>query len=507
MQVATATMRHVITVGALAAMLLVGCGPAESDQVRASERSQPRPAAERSEPGDTPVVSPSDPLGGWTPSRLDWVPCEELRRGGCASLTVPLDWSEPAGRTIDLELGRLPATGERIGSLVINPGGPGGSGLRYLGFEPYGPTITSRFDVVSWDPRGVGASDGLRCNESVPELLAADPDPDDDAELEALERAAAAVAQDCERLEGAVLDHLATTQVALDLEAIRRALGDEPLNYHGFSYGTQIGQEYLERFPGEVRAMVLDGVVDPALGFEEFLLGQVAAFDDAFRRDAARCQAEPAICGVADLEMAYDRIAERVELNPLPAEGGDVGPGELAIAAIQTSYGTDGWRTLGPSLAAALDGDGGPLRQLADTYFDFGGYASYAAVVCTDSPPPQGVEAYREFADRARERSGRFGGAVANELLPCATWGAAPSGTPRAISAPGAPPVLVVGNTGDAATPYENAVVVAERLESGVLVTVESEGHTAYGSNRCATEVIDTYLLSLSVPSDDPRCA
>lgn len=489
------------------ASVLVGCSSSGPDQVRAGERSQPRPPADLAGPGSTSPPPDADPLGGWAPTPLDWTPCDQLRRGGCAVLAVPLDWSEPDGPTIDLTLGRLPATGERIGSLVINPGGPGGSGLRYLGFEPYGPTISARFDVVSWDPRGVGASGGLRCNAAVPELLAADPDPDDAAELGALEDAAATVAQDCERIEGDVLDHLGTAQVALDLEAIRRALGDEPLSFHGFSYGTQIGQEYLDRFPDRVRAMVLDGVVDPSLGFEEFLLGQTAAFDDAFQRDASRCRAEPVACGVPDLVAAYDQVADRVESAPLPAEGGDVGPGELAMAAIQTSYGTDGWRTLGPSLAAALGGDGGPLRQLADSYFDFGGYASYAAVVCTDSAPPRGVEAYRDFADRARERSSRFGGAVANELLPCATWAAPPSGTPRAISAPGAPPVLVVGNTGDAATPYENAVVVAERLASGVLVTVESEGHTAYGANRCATEVIDAYLVSLAVPGDDPRCA
>ncbi len=487
----------------------VACGPVDPEPVRAGARSESRPTPGPPDSGaaSTSPDTPVDPLGSWTPAPLDWAPCAELRRGECATLNVPLDWSEPGTSTIDLALGRLPATGERIGSLVINPGGPGGSGLRYLGFEPYGPQISSRFDVVSWDPRGVGASGGLRCNAAVPELLAADPDPDDDAELDALRDAADAVARDCERIEGDVLAHLGTVQVALDLEAIRRAIGDEPLNYHGFSYGTLIGQEYLDRFPDRVRAMVLDGVVDPSLGFEDFLLGQTTAFDDAFRRDADRCRAAPGECGVADLLDAYDRVAERVEVSPLPADGGEVGPGELAIAAIQTSYGSEGWRTLGPALAMALGGDGGALRQLADTYFDFGGYASYAAVVCTDSAPPRGVDAFRDFADRARERSSRFGATVANELLPCATWAAPPSGSPRAITAPDAPPVLVVGNTGDAATPYENAVVVAERLESGVLVTVEEEGHTAYGANRCASELIDTYLLTLAVPGADPRCA
>lgn len=503
---------------ALVVALLALCGllgsscAAERQPVEVSLESPTRPTTSTAapeaptgttDPGASERVFPED----WQAPGLTWAPCAELRRGECATLPVPLDWSDPAGPSIELVIGRLVARGDRIGSLVTNPGGPGGSGLRFLGYDGFDSPIRDRFDLVSWDPRGVGASEGLSCDGSVEDLLSADPDPDSPTEQQQLEDAAQAVATDCSTRHGDLLEHLDTLAVAFDLEAIRRALGDEPLNYLGFSYGTQIGQLYAEHFPEQIRAMVLDGVVDPQLGFEEFLLGQTAAFDAAFRRDAQRCSREPQRCGVEDLAAAYDQVAELVEVTPLQSADGPVGPGELATAAIYTSYGAQGWVRLGPALAAGLAGDGTALRQLADAYIDLAGYPTYAAVVCTDSPPPEGFEQFADFARRAAEVSARFGAAVANEMLPCAVWGAPARTEAAPIRAPGSPPILVVGNTGDAATPYENAVAVADALDAAVLVTAQIEGHTAYGSNRCVTEVVDAYLVDLVVPDADPRCA
>ncbi|MFN7148383.1 MAG: alpha/beta hydrolase, partial [Microthrixaceae bacterium] len=256
-----------------------------------------------------------------------------------------------------------------------------------------------------------------------------------------------------------------------------------------------------------VRTMVLDGVVDPALGFEEFLEGQAVAFESAFDRSAQQCAAAgPDVCGVTDLADAYDQVAAAVDTAPL--SGGDVpvGPAVLSTAAISATYGPEGWRELGPALAQALDGDGGGLWDLAAAYYDFGGFTSYAAVVCIDSPPPRGADDYRRFAQSARDAAPRFGGAVANELLACATWPVPPVGDAEALQGVGAPPVLVIGNTGDAATPYENAVTVAARLASGVLVTVESDGHTAVGSNTCVDALVERYLIQLTVPAPDTRC-
>jgi pimeloyl-ACP methyl ester carboxylesterase len=488
--------------------LFGACSQGGAEGATASATSPKRPTT-----STTTLTAPAAPTrdtgfpDGWTPPTLDWADCDLPRNGRCASLEVPLDWDDPEGPTIRLRLGRVLAEGNRIGSLLVNPGGPGGSGLEFLSYDPVSPDLADRFDLVSWDPRGVGDSTAVQCGDQVDALLSTDPDPDDAAEQAALDTAAAAVSAECAAEDADLLAHLGTDDVARDMEAIRRALGDDQLSYLGFSYGTQIGQTYAEMFPQRVRAMVLDGVVDPSLGFREFLLGQAAAFEAAFDRGVESCAAAGAgSCGVGDLGTAYDRVKARVEQRPLSGGDRPVGPSELATAAIQTSYGQDGWRDLGPALAAALDGDGGPLWDLASDYYDFGGFTSYAAVVCIDTPPPAGAAAYRAFADEARTRSPRFGGPVANELASCATWPAAPVGDAAPVRADGAPPILVVGNTGDAATPYQNAVDVAAALASGVLLTVELGGHTAYGSDTCASAAIDDYLVELTLPEQGTVC-
>ncbi len=461
-------------------------------------------------PTTTPVTpSASGFPAGWRPAPLTWRDCAldgnpDLQ---CATLTVPLDWSRPDGSTVELALGRIPASGDPEGSVVTNPGGPGASGLDFLADEPLGPGITERFDTVSWDPRGVGSSTAVTCSDGVARFLELDADPDTPDEQAGLDAAARRVSSACEAADGPLLPHLGTAEVARDLEAIRRALDQGPLNFVGFSYGTQIGQQYAAFFPAEIRTMVLDGVVDPALGYTEFLLGQARAFEAAFDANAVRCrEAGRRRCGVDDLGAAYDRVKAAAEAAPIPAGRARLSPSEVAVAATYVAYLDDGWEELGPALAAAERGDGRRMVELANSYYDFGGFGSYAAVVCTDTPPPRGEEAYRAFADEARRVAPRFGGSVANELLVCATWPAAPVGTPAPVVAQGAPPILVVGNTGDPATPYPNAVAVADRLASGVLVTAERGGHTAYGADRCVTRIVDRYVTELRVPPDGTVC-
>ncbi|MDQ2678414.1 MAG: alpha/beta hydrolase [Actinomycetota bacterium] len=499
-----------LRVAALVAALLVLSGCTRAEPITSSATSPQRPtsttAPTTSEPVDALGSVPGIPEG-WSPAPLAWGACDDPSITECATLTVPLDWSDVEGPTIDLALGRQRALREPIGPLLMNPGGPGASGLEFLSYSPVSSELRDRFDLVSWDPRGVGGSNAVSCGAGSAELFSLDPSPDDAEETAALEQAAATLTSGCAG-DLALLEQIGTWNVARDMEAIRRALGSPPLNYLGFSYGTHIGQAYAEMFPGEIRAMVLDGVVDPAQGFTEFLLGQTVAFDAAFERNAAACAAAGrSACGVDDLGAAYDQVMAQVEAAPLGSGTRTVGPGELGTAAVATSYRSDGWSDLGPALSDALDGDGSELRRLAESYYDFGSYGAYAGVVCTDSAPPRGAAAFREFVAQAEALSPRFGAGVANEMLPCATWPAAPTGDPTAITAPGAPPILVVGNTGDAATPYENAVVVAERLSSGVLVSADIDGHTAYGSNQCVTRVVDDYLIRLVVPSTDPRCS
>ncbi len=499
-------------VGIAAALVLAvcGCGLDDAPEVSATAQSDTRPPSSV-DPAASPdgATSPDQAVfpPDWQPPALQWTACDLPRDGRCATLPVPLDWTRPDGPTVDLAVGMIPASGARIGSLVMNPGGPGGSGLDFLDADPVSPDLGRRFDLVSWDPRGIGASTPVRCGDAVPALQQADPDPDNAAEQAALDRAAAAVSSECDAEDAALLAHLGTEDVARDLEALRRALGDEPLNYLGFSYGTAIGQSYASQFPHRIRTMVLDGVVDPSVGFEDFLAAQATAFETTFDEQAQQCaSAGIGRCGVADLADAYDRVKAAVEVRPLGGGDKPVGPAALATAAIQTSYGSDGWRSLGPALAAALDGDGSQLWDLAANYYGLSSFTSYAAVECIDTPPPRGAAAYRAFAERLRESAPRFGAATANELASCATWPVPPVGTPGPVTAAGAPPILVVGNTGDAATPYANAVAVASTLDSGVLLTVEMDGHTAYGSKRCATGVVDDYVIDLLVPADGTVC-
>lgn len=453
---------------------------------------------------------------GWQPAPLQWGTCapsprRDLSAARCATLRVPLDWSDPSGPTVDLALAKLPATGpasERLGTLLTNPGGPGGSGVEFVAADPFGGDLGRRFDQVSWDPRGVGRSQAVTCgNDTAAAFLAADPDPDTPAEQADLDRLARAVSDECAARDAELLAHIGTPDVARDMEAIRMALGEGGLNYVGFSYGTQIGQHYAEMFPEHVRAMVLDGVVDPALGFTEFLMGQIDGFDAAFDRSVAGCRTNARRCRVVDLAAAYDQVRDEVERAPLPAGNGrTLGPAELAVAAIYTGYSADGWTRLGPALDEALDGDGSALVTLSDRYHDLGGYGAYAGVVCTDTPPPATPAEWQRFSDEARARSPRFGGSVANELLPCATWPVRSDVVPAPLRAQGAPPILVIGNTGDPATPLANAESVAAQLSSGVLVVADIAGHTAYGVDGCVTELVDAYVTDLVVPADGTRC-
>ncbi len=458
-------------------------------------------ACSNAETGTGPA--PTDP-----DSTLDWRPCDgsDGSEVECADMEVPLDWDEPQGRQITLALARRPATGERIGSLVMNPGGPGASGVDSIERGPFSPAVHERYDVVSWDPRGVGDSTALSCND-VDSFLALDPSPNTEADRQTLQDSAALVAENCERTDGVLLPHLGTDAAVQDLEAIRVALGDEPLNYVGFSFGTAIGQRYAERYGENVSRMVLDGVVDTSLGFEELLLGQVAGFENSFQRFDEECSsAGESQCGVENLAEAFDTVAEAVEGTPLPSDDRPIGPAEVATAAIYSSYLSDGWIRLGPALSDALEGDGQGLWHLAEGYYGFAEFGTYAAVFCTDNPRPRDQKEYEAFEQRATELSPRFGPSVANELLPCATWPVPASEDTPEITAPNAPAILVVGNTGDPATPLENAEAVSERLTSSRLLVVDSASHTAYSANDCARSAIDEHLLGGTLPADGSRC-
>lgn len=489
-------------------LLLAGCG--SGDGPGAAAPSPSSPAAPRATASPSPAPVSLAPVAAPV-----WEDCEGDFE--CATLVVPLVEGEPA--TVDLGLTRLRTARPegRIGSLVVNPGGPGASAVDHLqrAWQLVPEPVRARFDLVAFDPRGVGRSSQVRCGTTaeLDAYFAVDPAPDDAAELRVLEQANAAFALGCAAGAGALLPHVSTEQAALDLERVRTAIGDEQLTYLGYSYGTSLGAAYLDAFPSRVRAMVLDGGIDPELTWDGLLEGQSAGFDRALEAFAAdcertRCAYRSAVEG--DLLQAYDRLAARVETSPLPtSEARVVGPSELSLGVGAGLYSrANGWPAIAQALAAAERGDGSPLLALNDQYLSRGpdGYEgtneSLVSVVCLDRQWPRETVPYLALAERVRADAPRFGPSIALSGLICADWPVPPVSGPQRVTAPGSPPVLVIGTTRDPATPYAWSVALAGQLSRGVLLTYDGDGHTVYrtGAPSCVRDVVDAYLLAAAEP-------
>jgi pimeloyl-ACP methyl ester carboxylesterase len=423
------------------------------------------------------------------PASLQWSDCGDGLE--CATLTVPLDYGDPQTATIDLAVAREPSTSdEPVGSLIVNPGGPGGSGIEFLrdgGVDD----LRGSFDLVSWDPRGVGDSRPLDCASDA-SFYELDPQPDDATEKAALEQSARALADTCAAADPTLLPTLTTTNAARDLEQLRRALGDEPLNYFGFSYGTHIGLDYAALFPDHIRAMALDGVVDPSESLTQFLTGQAQAVEQA----------------LGDELDLYRRLTARLETNPIHlADGREVGPGILGVAAIESTYEPGGAQRLRRALQDGLDGDGTRLRRLADDYIGEASFASYLGVLCADGPHPGAGDQWWQFIDQITREAPDFGAGIGNELLPCAYWPVDPVTSPGPTQWPVTlPPILLVASTGDAATPIDDAQRVHAELANSVLVVRQGDGHTSYQVGDCVTDAVRTYLVNGRPPVGDASC-
>lgn len=477
--------------------LLAACGDDSDAAAPTTTEQATTTTAEAVEEPTTTTATPAaeDPLGGFEPAPLRWEGCGGARE--CATLAVPLDWDDPAGPTIDLAVTRVPADGQAIGAIATNPGGPGASGNDFIAGGVFAPEIVARFDTLSWDPRGVGDSAGLVCDEAlIEDFVNLDTDPDTPEEAAALDAGAEAVGASCLAGSGDVLPFVGTGSVARDLEAIHRAYGG-PMGYVGFSYGTSIGLEYLELFGGAMEhGVVLDGVVDPTHTQTDLLRGQAVAFEAIL--DDVLTEA-----GVAE---AYDELAARIETDPVDARGDVLEPGDLVTGAIYALYAPELHDALVDGIRRALDGDGSTLVDLAESYRQVGGFGIYQAVSCTDSENPRGGDAWTAFAQELEALAPRTGPAVANEMRPCAFWPVAPTPITGEVVAEGSGPVLVIGTTGDAATPVEQAERVAATLADGHLLVLEGEGHTAYFSSSCVRDAVADYLLDRTVPAEGARC-
>ena len=476
------------------------------------------------------IVGPARALGTPAPT-LNWKPCVDVRTLKCATLVVPLDHTRPNGPMIGIGVTKVAARqpSRRIGSLLVNPGGPGASGQTFARQLVRGlsPALLDRFDIIGWDPRGVGSSRPVRCLASTADYdryYAADPVPDSPAERQALIDEAERFARGCLARNGADgLRFVGTSDVVDDMEDIRRALGEEQISYFGFSYGTLLGARYADRYPDRVRAFVLDGMLDPTADTANRAIHQARGFDQALNGFLAVCG--DVSCGWIQKgetpAAAFDRLAHEIDVTPLRATNRRtasvrlLGPGEFMTAVIAALYSRDaGWPLLRRGLTSAAKGDGAPLLRLFDAYADrsSSGYGNIAdanaAVNCADVPSPRGADGFDQLADRLAGLSPRFGRLAAYSSLVCGFWPVPVTGSLVPVRAVGSLPILVIGTTRDPATPIEWARSVVKQLANATLLTFDSDGHTAYlTGNACIRKYTDEYLLTKKLPPGNTVCS
>ncbi|MGW5847677.1 alpha/beta hydrolase [Streptomyces sp. NPDC055254] len=524
----------VLALAALGATALAGCNPASDDA---------------SPPGAVSVdpAAQSD-LQGFYQQKLTWTRCGELQ---CATLTVPMDYAHPKdGRTFTLPLAKAVTADptRRIGSLVFNPGGPGESGVDQLksgAQASFGERTRDRFDIVSFDPRGVaGSKPAIDCGSSDPAAedqpisgagdtstsLYPKTDAERRAELTNAEHQTAA----CKARSGAILPHVGTLDAARDMDVLRAALGDDKLTYLGWSYGTYLGTVYGELFPRRVRALVLDAAADPALDWSQAALQQAKGFQRSVDDYAEQCASVVgSTCPAATpdgIRKVITDLYARVSKRPLRIKGTDerLDQAMLNTAVSMSMYSPESqWLPLSEALGAAHKaGDGTKLAEIADpgisTQDDSSvsgsdpgaadhqapGNSSDAivAINCLDHPHPRDAQPYWDLLDRAYREAGALGTSNVLAALVCKDW---PAGAqkPHRVQAEGLPPVLVVGTTGDPATPYEWSKNLAGQLPGGMLLTFRGPGHTAYGrGSTCVTDAVDAYLLHLQPVPDGKTC-
>ena len=445
----------------------------------------------------------------------------------CGMLSVPVDYDDPDGEVARLAMIRFKATGEKIGSLIINPGGPGESGVEaaasVVGSLP--ESVRQRFDLVGFDPRGVANSTpALWCNSDADnDRLRAEPQVDYSPEgVAEIEKETKEFVQRCEDKMGEeFLANVGTANVARDLDAMREALGDERLTYLGYSYGTRIGATYAEQFPDKVRAMVLDGAVDPNADPTEANVRQAAAFQQAFNDYAADCATDPS-CPLgtdpAKANEVYHSLVDPLVEEPLPTrDPRGLSYSDAIVGTILPLYSPNLWRHLTQALSEMKEGRGDTMLALADLYMgrdEQGHYNnstdSRVAINCVDKPAVTDREKVVEEDRRVREAApfmsyGEFTGHA--PLGTCAFWPVPPTSEPHEIKVSGLPPTLVVSTTNDPATPYQAGVELAKQL-GGTLVTFEGTQHTVvFQGNQCIDDIAARYLVDLALPPPGTRCS
>lgn len=473
----------------------------------------------------SPVASPSGPpvtgLARYYEQDVRWQDCFESE---CARIEVPLDYADPDGASIDVSVTRVPATGERIGTLFVNPGGPGGSAVDYAKAADLivSPAIREHYDIVGVDPRGVAGSTPVRCqtDEQIDALIAADGTPDDAGEEQQLIDESTAIGERCAANADAVYAHMGTVDSARDLDVVRAVIGEDDFTYLGKSYGTLLGATYAELFPERVGRMVLDGALPASLDLVTVTREQAEAFEESLRNFVEDCLQHDNCPLSGTVDEAVQQLRDwltSLDDRPLTGKDRDLNEALASYAVLSYLYFPSyDYPELRSALNSAMtEQDPEPLLTLLDQrisrspdgrYLDNSTDAFYA-VTCLDRPFTGTVEDVQRYAQEWPTTAPTFGEGLAWGLLACRDWPASAE-TITSTRAEGANPILVVSTTHDPATPYHWGVELADQLDNAALVTRGAFGHTGYyeGSD-CVDTAVDAYLLRGDLPAEDPLCA
>ena len=480
------------------------------------------------------VRSTSVPTGETVAANLESFYTQQLVWSGCgddlqcATAEAPLDWSDPQRETIELALIRQAATsGTPIGSLLVNPGGPGGSGYDFIRDSlDYATSerLQSSFDIVGFDPRGVNHSSAISCYDDPAEFDAFlfDLLPGEygsDEWIAAMRETNERFGEGCEQHSGELLGFVDTVSAARDLDLLRAILGDEKLNYLGYSYGTLLGATYADLYPTKTGQLVLDGALDPSTSSFDVSATQAVGFENALRAFLADCAQYEDCPFSSDVDAAMRDIRtllDRLDASPIRNEDGrELGSSSMTIAIITPLYSADTWPILRQIFTDVKRGDAAYAFQIADFYYNRDAAGEYGdnsteaflAINCLDYATDSSIETIRSEEAELIRLAPVLGKQLAYGGTGCANWPYAATRERGPIAAPGSNDILVLGTTNDPATPYVWAQALAEQLENGHLVTYDGEGHTAYNKgSQCVNDVVDDFFIEGTVPASDPQC-